>query len=1230
MLNSAEQKDRCWMMVALVISLASLVAGGAWYYRSEQRRVRQKAVETLVSIGRLKAAEIAGWRRARLGDAAVLTEGAFFRETVARFLATRDDESARRLRVSFNSLRTHFDYTDILLVDAQGQVCLSLSGRTGAHRGYTGTLAEATRARRPLLGELHTEENLSAPHLSAVAPVFLDNSPEAPLLCALVLVNDASRYLFPLIRSWPLSSQTAETLLVRRDGDQVLFLNDLRHRPDTALKLRIPLSLTEVPAVMAVQGRQGVVEGTDYRGVPVVSVILPVPDSPWFMVAKQDAVEIYADWRFRGTLILAVLVVLAIGFMAIGTGFWNHKQKAYYKALYDSEARLSASMQRHSITLKAIGDAVIVTDVGGAVELLNPVAEKLTGWTEDEARGKPLETVFHIINEMTRHVVENPVEKVLREGKVVGLANHTLLIAKDGAERPIADSAAPIFDAQGRVAGVVLVFRDQTTEQNYMTLFQKMLDGFAVHKIICDQAGRPVDYQFLAVNPAFERMTGLKASDIIGKTVLQVLPGTERHWIETYGKVALTGEPAHFTNYAEQMNKYFDVTAFRPALNQFATIFQDITDRKRMEMALRESENKHRSLTDDVLDNTEAGISILNAEFKVVWVNHAMERFFGFQRDAVIGKDNRRLIQDTSAGIFEDPETFAAKVFATYDNNTYTEKFECHVMPTADRQERWLQHWSQPIHSGLYAGGRVEHYYEITERKQTEAEQKRLVSAIEQGGEMVVVTDQKGAIQYVNEAFEIVTGYTRDETLGKIPRFLESGQHDKAFYQAMRAALVQGKVFRSRVVNKRKDGTSFTEDISIAPVCDDAGRTVNYVAVARDITELLQMEAELQQAQKMESVGRLAGGVAHDFNNMLGTILGNAELAMEKLEPSSPLLVELEEIVNAAKRSAEITQQLLAFARKQVVAPRVLDLNVTIEGMIKMLRRLVGENIALDWVAGQGTFTVEIDPSQVNQILANLCVNARDAIPDVGTITIRTSRESFTAKDCVSSAGVVAGDFVLLTVSDDGCGMDPETVSHLFEPFFTTKDVGKGTGLGLATVHGVVKQNNGFILVKSEPWKGTVFRIYLPTHAGKAEAPLSGQGHVVSQGQGETVLIVEDEDAILKLSRTMLERNGYTVLTATTPDEALRLAGTHAGTIHLLLTDVVMPGMNGRDLADHLKQKNPGLKILFMSGYTANVIAHHGVLDSGVFFIQKPFSRQELANRVEEALGRGENPAGQA
>ncbi len=405
------------------------------------------------------------------------------------------------------------------------------------------------------------------------------------------------------------------------------------------------------------------------------------------------------------------------------------------------------------------------------------------------------------------------------------------------------------------------------------------------------------------------------------------------------------------------------------------------------------------------------------------------------------------------------------------------------------------------------------------------------------------------------------------------------------------------------------------------------GRLERIWGVQRDITdskraeeEKTKLEAQLQQAQKMESVGRLAGGVAHDFNNMLGVILGHAEMAMESVDPAQPLYADLEEIRKAAERSADLTRQLLVFARRQTVAPRVLDLNETVAGMLKMLQRMIGENIRLDWLPEAELWPVRIDPSQIDQILANLCVNARDAIADVGRISIETGNSVFDEAYCADHAGITPGEYVRLAVSDDGCGMGRETLSHLFEPFFTTKGIGEGTGLGLATVYGAVKQNNGFINTYSEPGIGTTFTIYLPRHAGRVlRAPAAAAAEPAVRGH-ETILLVEDEPAILELTRKMLEKHGFTVLTAGAPGEAIRIARERAGEIHLLMTDVVMPEMNGRELAKNLLALYPEIKRLFMSGYTADVIAHRGVLDEGVRFIQKPFSTQTLVAKVREVL----------
>jgi PAS domain S-box-containing protein len=508
----------------------------------------------------------------------------------------------------------------------------------------------------------------------------------------------------------------------------------------------------------------------------------------------------------------------------------------------------------------------------------------------------------------------------------------------------------------------------------------------------------------------------------------------------------------------------------------------------------------------------------------------------------------------------------------------------------------------------------------VEDQKRAEAERERLMLAIEQAAETIVITDADGTIQYVNPVFTRTTGYRRDEAVGQNSRILRSGCQDKAFYCDMWRTISSGATWAGQMVNRRKDGALYTEESTISPVRDATGRIVNYVAVKRDITEQLHHAAQLQQAQKMESVGRLAGGVAHDFNNLLMGIMGYAELCRDSLEPSNPLRTYLDEIMNGARRSAAITRQLLAFARKQTITPKVLDLNDSVSSMLKLLQRLIGEDIDLTWMPCAGSVTVHMDPSQVDQILANLCVNARDAISGVGKVTVETGHLTVDNARLADKVEAPPGEYVMLAVSDNGCGMDAATLDRVFEPFFTTKDVGQGTGLGLATVHGIVKQNNGFVDVTSEPGKGTTFRIYLPRCAEEVADPAADGAAEAYPGGTETVLLVEDEQSIRVTTQAILEKLGYAVLTAESPEKALRLVTEYSGRIHLLLTDVVMPGMSGHDLAQQLLGTRPGIRCLYMSGYTASSIAHHGILDKDVAFLAKPFSRSDLARKVREVL----------
>ena len=408
-----------------------------------------------------------------------------------------------------------------------------------------------------------------------------------------------------------------------------------------------------------------------------------------------------------------------------------------------------------------------------------------------------------------------------------------------------------------------------------------------------------------------------------------------------------------------------------------------------------------------------------------------------------------------------------------------------------------------------------------------------------------------------------------------------------------------------------------------------SGSEVIWDGIEVDVTEQKtseqeqeKLQSQLIHSQKLESIGRLAGGVAHDFNNMLAVIMGTTEMALDSVPPDQPLHADLQEIRKAAERSANLTRQLLAFARKQTVVPKVLDLNETVEGMLKMLRRLIGEHVELDWRPGADVGRVKMDPSQIDQILVNLCVNARDAIGESGSVAIETGSSVFDADYCSRHAGAVPGHFVWLVVEDNGRGMDAETLPHIFEPFYSTKGAGMGTGLGLATVYGIVKQNSGFIGVDSAPGQGSTFTIYLPRNAETVETPAAVGAEMAPERGRETILLVEDEPAILHMVNSLLERRGYEVLSTDAPGEALRLAGERPGGIDLLLTDVVMPEMDGRELSRRILDIQPGIRCLFMSGHTADILAQRGILDAGVQFIQKPFSMRDMIAKVRETLGK--------
>ena len=787
----------------------------------------------------------------------------------------------------------------------------------------------------------------------------------------LVLQVNAHDFLFPLIRAWPTPSPTAETLLVRREGDEVVFLNELRHRKGTALNLRFPVSKRGLLAAMAVRGYEGVADGIDYRGVPVLGALQGVPGSSWFLVAKVDAEEIYAPIYQRALWLLAIAFSLILATGTASGLVWRHLRARFYQQKYEAEVDRRALLGHYDYLSRYANDIILLTDDNGRIVEANDRAVAAYRYRREDLIGMPMSS--------------------LSDAQSV-----------DG------------FEQQSKA--------EETQDGVVFEIRHRRADG----------------------------------------TTFPVEVSARR--------IAVEG------------------TVLRQS------IIRDITDRRQAEQRLRESQH----FIERILETTPNLLYIYDLiEHRYIYTNREVTEFLGYTPEELKGMGpsvlERLLHPEDAQRMAEHHARFATAEF----NQVF--EIDCRLQH-ANRQWRWL--------------------------------------------------------------------HGRDVLFAKTPEGVGS----------------------------------------------------QILGVVQDTTEYRHLEDQLRHSQKMEAVGRLAGGVAHDFNNLLTVILGFNALAMDELTLEDPLRDDLSQVKESAERAASLTRQLLAFSRKQVLQPQVCDLNELLTGIRKMLGRLIGEDIELVTVLSPDLGAVKVDPGQYEQVIVNLAVNARDAMPDGGRLTIETANVELDESYARKRIGVRPGPYVMTAISDTGIGMDEITQNRIFEPFFTTKATGKGTGLGLSTAYGIVKQSGGEIWVYSEPGKGTTFKIYLPCVAETAE-PVASEPSVELRGTG-TVLVVEDDDGVRSLIRQTLRTAGYSVLEAGTPAQALSVSEGYGGVIHLLITDIVMPGSSGHELAKSLEPLRPGMLVLYISGYTDNAVIHHGVLDKGIEFLQKPFTPRSLVHKVKAVLER--------
>ncbi len=645
------------------------------------------------------------------------------------------------------------------------------------------------------------------------------------------------------------------------------------------------------------------------------------------------------------------------------------------------------------------------------------------------------------------------------------------------------------------------------------------------------------------------------------------------------------------------------------------SMIHDVSKYEQTTAALKKLTRRNRLL----LDATGEGIYGLDTAHNITFINRTAIQMTGWTEKDLLGQNHHNLVHHSHADGTPYPAE-ACPVHRTIQTGE-THYVNNEVFWCKDGSSFPVAYTSAPITDidGTIVGA-VTTFRDISREQATELARIRLEAAIEQAAEIVFITDPAGVIQYVNPAFERITGYSYAEAVGQNPRILNSGNHPLEFYQEFWNTITEGRVWRGKFINKRKDGSLYNEDATISPVFDAAGKIINFVAVKRDITHELELEEQYRQAQKMEAIGRLTGGVAHDFNNILTAINGFAELALLQLPTEAPTRKMVETILESGQRAAALIKQLLAVSRKQIAHPKILVLNDIIVEMSKMLERIIGEDIRLKVVTTPDLWPIKIDPTQIEQIILNLVVNARDAMPDGGQLLIAAKNTLLDDAFVAAHYGATPGNFVALSVADTGIGMSKDVQERIFEPFFTTKEQSKGTGLGLATVYGIVKQNRGNIWVYSEEGLGTTFKLYFPAVEENLASDVPATTAETPPMETATILMVEDDPVVRELTKRILREHSYTVLSAASGEEAQHIAATYSNPIHLLLTDVVMPGMNGVELAKRLSQQIGSLKVVYMSGYSHEIIATHGVISSDILLLEKPFVAETLLEIIQKAL----------
>ncbi len=1096
--------DRMQFRLIIVFLILSLLIGltGYFYYYFQKQQLTTHIQNELSAIADLKISQITNWRNERLEDAMVIVKNPLIAEAFQLYLQHSGTTGQEHELLGWmKSLKEIAGYQSVLLVDPRGNVRMTTAPDLKAIGPYAKQMVQvALRSGQSALSDFHKSAVVPHTHLDLVAPLSIQKGKDSSSIGALVIRINPETFLYPLIQTWPGSSKSAETLLVRKDGDSVLFLNELRHRKDTALSFRIQLDKKRLPAAMAIQGVTGVFEGIDYREAPVLAAARPVPGTPWFLIAKVDIEEIYASVRKQARLLSFVIAVLIAGAGLIILFWWRKETAEEREKYFESELARKTLSRQYDYLSKFANDIILLVDPDGNIREANDRAVTAYGHSRDELLRlslrdlRPPETQPDITAQMNQ----------VRERN--GLIFESVHKRKDGSTFPV-EISSRVIDNGG-------------------SLF-------------------------------------------------------------------------------------------------FQSIIRDITERKRAENTLR----KRNAFIEAIMDNLPIGLAVNRvADGKTIYMNAAFEEIYGWPKN-----------------ILTDVEEFFIRVYPDPD---YRKKVKEKVLYDIASGDPLRMIWDN-VRITTQTGATkfvtainiplidqdlmISTVLDITARKKAE---EALIESEHRFKRLIeTVTDYIYSVEVINGSVVrtqhgpgcvTVTGYTSEEYQADPElwsRMIFDGDRNMVIEQAR--LIISGASmapFEHRIIHK--DGSLRWIKNTSVPHYDNEGRLVSYDGLISDITQLKTLETQLRQAQKMEAVGQLAGGVAHDFNNILTAIIGYAHLLLMKIPEQDPARAFVEPILVSAERAAHLTSSLLSFSRKQIIDLQPVDLNTIIRRVEHLLGRVIGEDVEFQTVLVAENLIVMADSVQIEQVLMNLATNARDAMPQGGVLRVQTEALTL-GEDFIRTHSYGApGNYVCLSVTDTGVGMDEKTRNKIFEPFFTTKEVGKGTGLGLSMVYGIIKQHHGYIFVSSSPEKGTTFKIYLPLIT---VAPLeqTARDYSMTAWRGaETVLLAEDDKSVRDLTRCVLEGSGYTVIEAVDGGEAVRKFVDNKEVVSLLILDMIRPKKNGREAYREIKNIRADIKALFMSGYTADIAHKKGIFDDGFAIILKPVTPSDLLKKVREILDR--------